>query len=126
MTPKINIDSKWNFWIKNKWIVKVNFEQTNLLCLYNISISQKVNTLPSLHYFLEYTLVFHFPRKKTLNFIYTNFCFIFTFCVYCRRSHYWAKKAAITSFFHFINSHFIWEVIHTITILYTCWFTVVV
>ena len=57
--PKINLNWKGKFLIQNKYIGNANFQlKTHFVCLYNISTSQKFNTMHSLYPTLKYSLSF--------------------------------------------------------------------
>ena len=62
--PKSNINWKENYSIENKFIGEDDFRwKIQFVCLYNISILQEVNTIPSLYPPLKWTLPFY-PRMR--------------------------------------------------------------
>ena len=77
--PKININWKWRFSTKDKCIEKDDFLlKTHFVWLYNVFISQKVITIPSLYPPLKYILSFY-PQMRCRN----SFIWIFALDFHC-------------------------------------------
>ena len=81
--PKININWKWMFSTKDKCIEKDDFLlKTHFVRLYNVFISQKVITIPSLYPPLKYILSFY-PQMRCRN----SFIWIFALHFHCIRNY---------------------------------------